>query len=114
MLACALGEVTNAALGNAVLEVGIYATEGKLLAGVMACLFEGVVGETPIVAVIALDPNAMLSGKGLEGMFGGAGFDQRVIDLRVNVLQTTVVVNKDGSAAILLLGKFAFKLCNKP
>ena len=62
-------------LGNAILEVGVYATEGKLLAGVMACLFEGVVGETPIVAVIVLDLNAVLGGEGLEGVFGGDCFD---------------------------------------
>ena len=42
------------------------------------------------------------------------GFDQRVIDLGVDVLQATVVVDEDGSAGIALLGKFAFKLCNKP
>jgi hypothetical protein len=48
LLACALGEVTNAALGDAILEVGVYATEGKLLAGIVACLFEGVVVETPL------------------------------------------------------------------
>ncbi len=43
LLACALREVANAALGDAILEVGVDDTEGKLLAGVMACLFEGVV-----------------------------------------------------------------------
>ncbi len=43
LLACALREVANAALGDAILEVGVDATEGKLLAGVVACLFEGVV-----------------------------------------------------------------------
>ncbi len=43
LLACALREVANAALGDAILEVGVDATEGKLLTGVVACLFEGVV-----------------------------------------------------------------------
>jgi hypothetical protein len=104
----------NASLGDAVLEVGVYTTEDKLLAGIMVCLFEGVVRETPIVAVIVLDPNAVLSGEGLEGVFGGNGFDQRVINLRVDILQATVVVDKEGSAAMALLGKFAFKLCDKP
>ncbi len=61
-----------------------------------------------------LDFDAMLGSEGLEGVFGGDGFDRRVIDLRVDVSQVTVVVDEDGSAAIALLGKFAFKLCNKP
>ena len=43
LLARALREVADGALGDAILEVGVYATEGKLLAGVVACLFEGVV-----------------------------------------------------------------------
>jgi hypothetical protein len=65
----------NAALGNAILEVGVYATEGKLLACVVACLLEGVVGEASVVAVIVLHPNAALGSKGLEGVFGSNGLD---------------------------------------
>ena len=85
-----------------------------MLACIMACLPEGIVGEVPIVAVVVLDPNAMLSGKGLEGAFGGNDLDQRVINLEVDVSQATVVVSEDGSTAIALLGKFAFELCDKP
>ena len=96
------------------MEMGVYATEGKLLAGVMACLFEGVVGETSIVAVIVLDPNAVLGSEGLKGVFGGNGFDRRVINLKVDVSHASVVVDEDSSTAIALLGKFAFELCNKP
>ena len=61
MLGCALGEVADGALGDVILEVGIYATEGKLLACIVACLPEGVVGEAPIAAVVVLDPNARLA-----------------------------------------------------
>ncbi len=43
LLACALREAVNGALGDAILEVGVDATEGKLLVGVVACLFEGIV-----------------------------------------------------------------------
>ena len=96
------------------MEVGVYATEGKLLACVVACLLEGIVGEAPIVAVVVLDPNAMLSSEGLEGTFGGDGFDRRIIDLEVDVPESTVVVNKDGSTTIALLGEFAFELRVKP
>ena len=114
LLACAFGEVADRALGNAILEVGVYATEGKLLACIVACLPEGIVGEAPIVAVVVLDPNAMLGSEGLEGAFGGDGFDRRIIDLEVDIPQSTVVVDEDGSAAIALLGEFAFELRNKP
>jgi hypothetical protein len=64
--------------------------------------------------VVVLDPDAMLGSEGLEGAFGGDGFNQRVIDLGVDVSQATVVVDEDGGAAIALLGKFAFKLSDKP
>ncbi len=97
------------------LEVGVYATEGKLLACVVACLLEGIVREVPIVAVVVLDPNAMLGSEGLEGAFGGDGFDRRVIDLGgVDVSQATVVVDEDGSAAIALLGKLPLSCATNP
>ena len=43
LLACALDEVANAAIGDTILEVGIDATKGKLLTSVLTCLLEGVV-----------------------------------------------------------------------
>jgi hypothetical protein len=85
LLVCAFGEVANAALGDAILEVGVYATEGKLLARVVTCLFEGVVGELPIVTVVVVDSDAVFGSEGLKGMFGGNGFDQQVIDLGVHI-----------------------------
>ena len=114
LLARALREIADGALGDAILEMGIHAAEGELLSRIMAGLPEGIVGEAPIVAVVVLDPNTMLGSEGLKGVFGGDGFDQRVIDLGVDVSQATVVVDKDGSAVIALLGKFAFELCDKP
>ncbi len=45
LLACALRKVMHGALGDAILEVSVDATEGKLLAGVVACLFEGALSE---------------------------------------------------------------------
>ena len=64
--------------------------------------------------MIVLDFYAMLGGKGLEGAFGNDGFDPRVIDLGMDVPQSTVVVNEDGSATIALFGEFAFELRDKP
>ena len=64
LLARALRDVANGALG------GIDAAEGELLSGVVAGLFEGVVAEAPAVAVVMLDSHAVLSGEGLEGVFG--------------------------------------------
>ncbi len=58
--------------------------------------------------MIALDPNAVLGSKGLEGAFCEDGFNQRVIDLRMGVSQVPEVVNEYGSTAIALLGEFAF------
>ncbi len=50
--------------------------------------------------MIVLDFDTVLGSEGLEGAFCGNGFDQRVINLGMDVLQVTEVVNKDGSAAI--------------
>ena len=43
LLACALGEVADAALGNAILKMGIDTANGELLLSVVVYLFEGVV-----------------------------------------------------------------------
>ena len=42
LLACTLGEVAYAALGDTILEVGVDATKGKLLSSIVTCLFEGI------------------------------------------------------------------------
>ena len=67
LLACALREVADGALGDAILEVGIDATEGELLSHVVAGLLESVVVATPVVAMAMLDSYAVLGGKCLEG-----------------------------------------------
>ena len=75
LLACAFEDVADGALGDAILKVGVHATEGKLLACIMTCLFEGVVGKSPIVTVVVVDSDTVFGRKGLEGAFGGNGFD---------------------------------------
>jgi hypothetical protein len=51
LLACALGEVADAALGGAILEMGVDTAKGELLARILTCLLKSVVGELPIVAM---------------------------------------------------------------
>ncbi len=70
LLACALREVADGALGDAILEAGIDATEGELLSRVVAGLLESIVLEAPVVAVVVEDLHTMLSGECLEGAFG--------------------------------------------
>ena len=52
LLPCAFQEVSDGLLGDVVLEVAIYPTEGELLPCLMACLLEGVVAEVSIVAMV--------------------------------------------------------------
>ncbi len=75
MLARALREIADGALGDAILKVSVYTTEGGLLAHIVARLLERIVGESTIVAVIMLIFYAVLGGEGLEGTFGGNGFN---------------------------------------
>ncbi len=74
LLARALREIPDGELGDAILEVSIYATEGALLVGVVARLLE-CIGELTIVAVIMLIFYTVLGGKGLKGAFGSNCFD---------------------------------------
>ena len=71
LLACALREIADRALGDAILEVGIHAAEGELLSCVVAGLLEGVVVEAPVVTVVVEYLHAVLGSKCFEGTFGG-------------------------------------------
>ncbi len=75
LLMRALREVADGLLGDAILKVCVYATEGKLLALFMTGLFEHVIGKLPVVAMVMLNFYAILGGEGLEGAFGGDGLD---------------------------------------
>ncbi len=75
LLTRALREVADGLLGDAILKVCVYATEGKLLALFVAGLFERVIRKLPIVAMVMLNFYAVLGSEGLEGMFGGDGLD---------------------------------------
>jgi hypothetical protein len=55
LLACAFQEVLDGLLGDAILVVGIYPTEGELLPCVVARLLEDAVAEASIVAVVVQD-----------------------------------------------------------
>jgi hypothetical protein len=70
LLSGALAEVADCALGNSILEVGIHATEGETLMTVVACLTEGIVGETSVITVVVLDAYTVLGGKGLKCSLG--------------------------------------------
>ncbi len=100
-------------LGDAILKVGIDSTEGELLPCIVACLSEGIVVETSVVAVVMEDLDSMLCSILLKGKLGGKSFVGLVVELEVDKLKAAEVVNKDGGALVALLGKFALQLCIK-
>ncbi len=73
LLMPALQEVADGLLGDAILKVCVYATEGKLLVLFVTGLFERVVGKLPIVAMVMLNFYAVLGSKGLKGALGCDG-----------------------------------------
>ncbi len=110
LLARALREVADGALGDPILEMGIDAAEGELLSRFVAGLFEGVVLEAAIVAMVVEYPHAVLSGECLKCAFGSESFRGRIVDLKVDKAQVAEVVDKDGGAPVAPLGKFSFHL----
>jgi hypothetical protein len=64
----------NGLLSNAILEVGVYATEGELLSCNVARLLEDVVMKLPFVTVIVFDFDTVLGIIPLKGTFGGGCF----------------------------------------
>ncbi len=74
LLACALREVANDSLSDAILKVCIYPTKGVLLLCNVACLAEGVVVVLPIVAVVVKNLDPMLCSILFKGKLGGHCF----------------------------------------
>jgi hypothetical protein len=70
-LAHALCEVADGSLGDAILEVRIQATKGELLLCIVTCLWEGVVVDFPIAAVVVEDFHSMFGHVLLKGKLGG-------------------------------------------
>ena len=70
LLARTLQQVANRALCDSILKMGVHAAKSELLLRVLACLFEGVVRKSPIIAMIVQNFNAVVSGKMLEGALG--------------------------------------------
>ncbi len=70
LLTRALQKVTNCALGNPILKMGVHTTKGELLVALFTRLFECIVRKLSIVAVVVENFYAMFGGKLLEGVFG--------------------------------------------
>jgi hypothetical protein len=100
-------------LSNAILKMDIDPTDGELLPCIVACLLEGVVVETSVVAVVMEDLDSMLCSVLLEGKLGGKSFVGLVTKLEVDKSKAAEVFDEDGGALVALLGKFALQLCIK-
>jgi hypothetical protein len=100
-------------LGEAILKVGIDPTEGELLPCIEACLSEGIVVKTSIVAVVMEDLDSMLCSILPKGKLGGESFVGLAVELEVDKSKVAEVVNKDSGALVALFGKFALQLCIK-
>ncbi len=104
LLLCTFQEVPDGSLGNAILKVGIDPTEGELLLFVM---------EASVFAVIMEDLDSMIYSILFKGKLSSECFVRLVIELEVDNAEAAEVVDKDGGALIVLLGKFALQLCIK-
>ena len=74
LLVCALQEVPNGSLSDAILEMRIYPTKGEHLSYIMAYLAEGFVVEMPVVTVVVEDFYPVLCTKLFKGNLGGHCF----------------------------------------
>jgi hypothetical protein len=76
-------------------------------------LFEGVVCESPVVCMVLLDSDAVISGESLESLFcfdclgGGEGRHQ------MNVAEAREMVDKDGGSLVSFGGETSFELGDK-
>ncbi len=108
LLAHALQDIADGLLSEAILEVPIYATKYELLSCIMTCLLEGVLMESPLVAVVVEDFHSVFSRVLLKGKLCNKCLFRQIIDLKVNKAETAELVDKHGDALAALLGEFPF------
>lgn len=111
--ACAILQVSDAALRNAVLKVCVDPAKCKALSLLNAVVAEGVLGEPSVVAVIVLDGDVARPCEALESVFGSESFDCTGRFLKMNVCQSTEMIDEDGGASEALCGGFAFGVGNE-
>ncbi len=105
LLPCALAEVPDGLLCNAVLEMGVDPAKGKMLSLGAATVLKGVVHESSIVTMVVEDADAMLLGKVLERALSFNCFFRGELGHEMDVLELGVVVAKDGGCRVVLLGE---------
>ncbi len=110
LFACGLGKVTDRALGDPILEMGVDATEGELLAACLARLFERVVCELSIIAVIMFNFYAVLACKLLKRLFGLEGLFRQQVQHEMDESHARVMIDEDDGAHVSPLGKFSLEL----
>jgi hypothetical protein len=113
LLSCAFQEALDGLLGDVVLEVAIYPTEGELLPCFVVCLLEGIVVEASVVAMVVQDFDSVFCHVLLKGKLSGKCFVGSIVELEMDKSEMAEVVNKDGGAFVVLLGEFAFQLSKK-
>ena len=107
LLACACRKVADRALGDAILEVGVYATQGESLSCVFSCLFKCIVFKSSVVAMVMKDSHAVVGGELFECALGLDCFVGAEILHQMYESQTGVVVHEDGGAGVSARGEFA-------
>jgi hypothetical protein len=114
LLVHALREIADGLLGDAILEVRIYASKCELLLRVVTCLWKGFVVELPIIAVVVEDFYSAFGHILLKGKLGGKCLCQQIVVLKVTKAESAEMVDKHGDAPIALLGEFPVQLHIKP
>ena len=113
LLARAVRQVANRAFRDPILEMGVHAAQSKSLSRSLACLFEGVVLESAIVAVVMRNFDAVVGGELLEGALGLDCFVGSKILHQMYEAQSGIMVHEDGGAFVAAIGEFACHLREK-
>jgi hypothetical protein len=108
LLLCTLAEVLDGFFSNAILEVGVDPTKGKMLSLGTAAVLEGIVHESSIVTVVVEDADTVLLGEVFECTLGLHCFFRGELGHEMDVLELGVVVDKDGGRSVASLGECPF------
>ncbi len=105
LLPCALVEIPDGLLRNAILEMGINPAKGKTLSLDIVTVLKSIVRELSIVAMGVEDADAMLLSKVRKCALCFYCFFIGELGHEMDVLELGEVVGKDGGCSVALLGE---------
>ena len=110
---CRFGKVSNASFSYSVLVMRIYPTEGDGLMSAINRVAKFLSGEDTVIGMVMFHGDVMFSCELFECLFCVNGVVCAIFGVKMNIIQTGRVIDKNRRVPVSLLGEFSCYLRDK-